>query len=101
MAKPFSTLRQRMSPEAQRKASERTRVLIEEMKLDEIRRARELTQQELAEVLDISQTAVSKIEHQTDMYVSTLGKVISAMGGELHIIARFPEGDIPISQFQE
>lgn len=48
MAKPFSTLRQRMSPEAQRKASERTRVLIEEMKLDEIRRARELTQQELA-----------------------------------------------------
>jgi transcriptional regulator with XRE-family HTH domain len=90
-----------MSPERQRRAAERARALIAEMKLDEIRRARELTQQELAKALDISQTAVSKIEHQTDMYVSTLGKVIAAMGGELRIVASFPEGDIPISQFEE
>ena len=99
MAKPFSILRQRMSPERQKRNAERARALIAEMKLDEIRRARELTQQELAKALDISQTAVSKIEHQTDMYVSTLGKVIAAMGGELRIVASFPEGDIPIKQF--
>ena len=46
-------------------------------------------------------TEVSKIEARADMYVSTLRSYIQAMGGELEIIARFPDGDVRINQFQD
>jgi len=49
----------------------------------------------------MNQAAVSKLEHQSDMYVSTLRRFIAAMGGELRIVARFPEGDVVINQFEE
>ena len=42
---------------------------------------------------------MSKLERRTDMYVSTLQDFVKAMGGELKIIARFPEGTVEISQF--
>ena len=55
----------------------------------------------LAEQLNLEQPAVSKLERRTDMYVSTLRKYIEAMGGELEIIAHFPEGNVRINQFEE
>jgi predicted XRE-type DNA-binding protein len=64
-------------------------------------RARELSQTRLAEVLEIAQSEVSKIEHRTDLYLSTLRSYIEAMGGELDIIARFPDGAIRVSQFED
>jgi transcriptional regulator with XRE-family HTH domain len=63
------------------------------MKLDELRRARHLSQEQLAEAWGKDQAAVSRIEHQTDLYVSTLRRFIEAAGGELCITARFPDGD--------
>jgi len=71
------------------------------MALDELRTARELTQERLAETLGIKQATVSKIERQSDMYVSTLAKFIEAMGGTLEIRARFPEGSVRIKQFSD
>ena len=44
---------------------------------------------------------MSKLEHQSDMYISTLRKFLSAMGGELRIVASFPEGEVVITQFEE
>jgi DNA-binding XRE family transcriptional regulator len=70
-----------------------------ELPLQELRRARELSQQSLAEALGGAQSTVSKLESQTDMYVSTLRRYIEAMGGELEIIARFPDGEVRITQF--
>ena len=96
MSKSYSLLRDRMSPERRQRNSERTKALLEAQRLDEIRKAMSLTQQQMAESLAVSQTAVSKIERQADMYVSTLGRFIEAMGGELRIVAHFPDGDIPI-----
>lgn len=58
-----------------------------------------MTQQQVAETLKIEQAAVSKMEKQTDMYLSTLRRFISAMGGQLDIVARFPEGAVRITQF--
>lgn len=58
-----------------------------------------LTQAELAEILETSQSNVSKIEAKDDPYVSTLRKVIEAKGGKLKVIATFPEGDIEIPLF--
>jgi len=43
---------------------------------------------------------VSKIENRTDMYASTLRNFIKAMGGDLEIIAKFPDGSVQINQFR-
>jgi transcriptional regulator with XRE-family HTH domain len=70
------------------------------MALDELREARAMTQVHLAKVLGVNQAAVSKLERRADMYVSTLHDFIKAMGGELKITARFPEGTVEINQFE-
>lgn len=57
-----------------------------------VRRARHLTQVQLASVLDVAQPEVSRIERQADMLLSTLASYVAAMGGELQITARFPDG---------
>ncbi len=74
---------------------------MKDMALNELRSARDLTQGDLAEQLSLEQPAISKLERRADMYVSTLRKYIEAMGGELEIIAHFPEGNVRINQFQD
>jgi transcriptional regulator with XRE-family HTH domain len=101
MAKPFRTLREKMSPDAQRRAAEKTEVMIRELALDELRAARDLTQEQLAKALGVEQGAVSKMERRTDMYISTLQTAIRAMGGDLEIRAIFPEGVVRINQFRD
>jgi len=100
MAKNFRTLREKMSPESR----ERSRVLAAKyragMPLDELRAAREMTQVHLARILKVNQAAVSKMERRTDMYISTLQDFVRAMGGELKITARFPDGTVEINQFE-
>ncbi|MEW6270092.1 MAG: XRE family transcriptional regulator [Thermodesulfobacteriota bacterium] len=101
MAKKFSELRAKMSPESRRRANERARALMAEMPLQELRNARHLTQEALATALGKTQPQISKLEKQSDLYVSTLRSYIRAMGGELDIVARFPDGAVKISQFEE
>jgi transcriptional regulator with XRE-family HTH domain len=101
MAKPFKILRKKMSPTAQARAKEQTATMLEDLPLHELRTARSMTQENLARVLGVNQAAVSKLERRTDMYVSTLREFIIAMGGELEITARFPEGSVRISQFED
>lgn len=79
----------------------RKRELLAAMPLHELRRARQLSQEQLAEELGATQPEISKMEHRADMYVSTLRRFVEAMGGELEIIARFPDGTVRITQFQE
>jgi hypothetical protein len=52
-------------------------------------------------ILGVNQAAVSKLERRADMYVSTLQSFVKAMGGELKITARFPEGTVGINQFED
>ncbi len=101
MAKKFSELRKRMSPAAQAKAAERARELIEQLPLHELRQARQLSQEQLANMLHVKQASISKLERRTDMYISTLRSYIEAVGGELEIVAKFPEGVVRIKQFEE
>ena len=101
MAKNFKELQAKMSPERRARSEAKAKRMIEEMALDELREARELTQEQLARALKINQAAVSKMERRTDMYLSTLQGVIRAMGGELEIRAVFPDGTVRINQFQE
>jgi DNA-binding XRE family transcriptional regulator len=64
--------------------------LVRKMKLGELRKARQLSQAQLAETLGLSQGDISRIEHRTDLYVSTLRRFIEATGGTLEIRAMFP-----------
>ena len=59
-----------------------------------------MSQKELADRLNVQQPSIAKLESRTDMYISSLRNHIRAMGGELEIIARFPEGEVRIGQFQ-
>ena len=90
-------------PEHEQQAiKEEARTLVlEELTLSAIREARRHSQVELAGKLGIQQPAVSKIERQTDLYLSTLRSYITAVGGELEIVARFPDRPpVRITQFQ-
>ena len=82
------------------RSDEKARRLQNEMALNELRAARDITQEQLAATLGVNQAAVSKIERRTDMYVSTLASIIKGMGGELEIHANFPEGRVRINQFR-
>ena len=101
MTKPYSVLRGKMKPAARKKAAEKTKSLLAAMPLQELRRARNLSQEQLAQTLSVKQAAVSKLEKRTDMYVSTLRNFIKAMGGDLEIVAKFPDGSVQISQFED
>jgi predicted transcriptional regulator len=90
-----------MSPAAQAQAEAEALRLREKMELAELRRALKLSQQELAQTLQVGQAAIAKIEKRTDMYVSTLRRFIEAMGGELEIVARFPDHAVRIRNFHD
>ncbi|SCW96020.1 Helix-turn-helix domain-containing protein [Pseudomonas sp. NFACC05-1] len=81
MAKKFSDLMARRSPDSQARAQALYQQLRAEMPLHELRQAQELSQEALAKTLHINQAAVSKMERRTDMYISTLRNYIRAMGG--------------------
>lgn len=72
-----------------------------EMSLAELREARQLTQETIGSILDVGQSSVAKVEKRTDMYVGTLRRVVRAMGGDLEIVARFPEGEVKINNFAD
>lgn len=90
-----------MSPEARARAKAKAEQMIREMPLDELREALNLTQESLAEALHVKQPFISKVERRTDMYISTLRKIIEAMGGELEIRVILPDGAVRINQFQD
>jgi len=100
MAKSFNQLRNKLSPERKANIEKRIQEAIEEMPLAELRQARHFTQEQIASSMKIKQASVSKMEGQTDMYISTLRKYIKAMGGELEIVAKFPEGNVLIDEFK-
>ena len=101
MARKFSDLRAKMTPQSRARADAKARVMLAAMPLSELRQARGLSQKMLAEVLHVQQPSIAKMEKRTDMYISTLRSHIEAMGGELEVVARFPEGTVKISNVAE
>lgn len=97
----FNTLKDSMSASSQERIKKKLKLLRQEMALAEVRKAMSLTQTDLAEVLHIKQAAVARLENRTDMYISSLRKYITALGGDLDIIARFPEGDVHIQNLHD
>jgi hypothetical protein len=100
-ARNFNELRAKMSPERRARSEAMAREALANMSLDQLRAARELTQEHLASLLRIKQASVSKMERRADMYIGTLAKFIEAMGGQLEIRANFPDGSVRITQFSQ
>ena len=101
MAKSFSVLRNTMSVSAKNESEKMYKAALAAMPLNELRHARGISQKMLAEVLNVQQPAIAKMEKRTDMYISTLRSHIEAMGVSLEIIAQFPEGTVKISNFSQ
>ncbi len=99
MARNFKELQARMSRGARARSEAAARKMITDMGLAELREAMDLTQESLASALNVKQASISKMERRSDMYISTLSKIIEAMGGELQIIANMPNGRVQIRQF--
>ena len=91
----MTTLTERMDklPTARRKNVEaRAKALIvEEMSLQDLRKARKQTQVRVARELGINQENVSRLEKRSDLLISTLSGYVEAMGGKLSLVAEFPD----------
>ena len=97
----FSELRAMMSPDARAEARSLADQDLRDMPLHELRAARNLTQQQIAQTLDMTQAAVSQLEQRTDVYLSTLGNFVEAMGGRLEMYAVFPDGKVKLGLGRE
>ena len=98
---PFNELTRDFTPKRRRRIDAIKSELLAEMPLHELRRARALTQRDMAKILKVNQPAVSKIEQRADVYVSSLRSYIEAVGGKLKIVAEFPEGEVAITNFSD
>lgn len=97
----FRELLDAMPRERRQRIEERFQASLAAMPLDQLRKAREMTQIQLAGVLGVNQGEVSKIEHRSDICISTLADYIEAMGGRLEIRAVFKDREVRITQFEK
>lgn len=92
MATKLSDIMAQLPPERRAKIEARAQELIlENMTLQDMRKARKLTQESMAELLGIRQDSVSRLEKRADLLLSTLRSYVKAMGGDLKIVAEFPD----------
>lgn len=68
-----------------------------EMYLQRLREHREVSQETLADLMQVSQATVSKTERRDDMLLSTLRNFVEALGGHLHVVAKFPSETIELN----
>ena len=82
----------KLSPAQRKKVEARAaQIIAEEMTLQELRKARKLTQVRMAKSLGITQDSVSRLEKRSDLLLSTLRKAVEALGGNLSLVAEFPD----------
>ena len=101
MAKKFSQLLAQLPPERLARIEEETQAMLQKMALADLRKARRMSQAELARNMGIKQPSVADMEKRTDMYISTLRSLIEGMGGKLEIVASFPDAEVRIKNFSE
>src|ERR1700738_2802400 len=95
--RPFSELTKDFTPARRARVAAKAAALREAMTLEELRKARSLSQEEIAATLTVGQPAVAKLEKRTDMHVSNLRRYIEALGGTLEITARFGDASVVLT----
>jgi transcriptional regulator with XRE-family HTH domain len=102
MARKFDELRAKMSPERRQRNQQETTKKLLELTLQELRQnVASLNQDDLAEILQVTQGYVSRLERQDDMLLSNLYAYVKALGGEVEILAKFPSQEVRITQFKD
>jgi len=92
MSRNVNDIIDKLNPAQRKKVETRAaRLIADEMTLRELRRARKLTQVRVARSLGITQDGVSRLEKRSDILLSTLRKTVAAMGGNLSLVAEFPD----------
>ena len=97
----FRELLDAMPAERRQRIEKRFQKSLAAMPLDQIRKAQQMTQLQLAGILGVNQGEISKIEHRSDVCVSTLAEYVEALGGRLEIRAVFKDREVRITQFEE
>jgi DNA-binding XRE family transcriptional regulator len=95
----FNDLRKRMSSRRRARNDRAVKAQLREMLLSELRRVAGITQVNLAKSIGIKQPTLSQLESQDDMQISTLRRIVKALGGDLEIIASLPTERVALSQF--
>ena len=96
--RPFRDLTKKFTPARRARVATKAAALREQMTLEELRKSRDLSQEEIAEAMEVGQPAVAKLEKRADMHVSNLRRYIEAMGGTLEITAKFRDVSVVIHQ---
>lgn len=92
MVKTLAEMMAKFTPEEQAEIQlEADKLIIEEMTLKELRKAYHLTQVEIGKNLGVGQDTICKLEKRTDLLLSTLANYVQALGGNLKLVAEFPE----------
>jgi transcriptional regulator with XRE-family HTH domain len=93
----------KLSPAERKKIEDRAaEIIAEEMSLRDLRKARKLTQARVAKKLGITQDSVSRLEKRSDLLISTLRRTVKAMGGDVRIVAEFPDrAPVVLSELSE
>ncbi len=96
--RPFRTLAEQVvaTPEGRERVETYRRLMDAVITLHRLREERGLTQVQVAEVLDVTQGNVSRLERSEDLYVSTLSRYVAALGGHLELTAVFPDQVVPL-----
>ncbi|MTJ51682.1 transcriptional regulator [Anabaena sp. UHCC 0253] len=98
--KPFSELRKQMTPERRAKNKTRAQLMSLHLTLLELQQSLGLTQDEIEIDFNNFEATISELDNQEDIQVSTLSRYIKALGGNLKIVAHFPNEEITLAQFE-
>jgi transcriptional regulator with XRE-family HTH domain len=96
MPTKWNDLKHKASPEVRAQLKREARAELQRIGFDKLRQARQQTQVALAEKLRVGQGSVSRIEKQSDFLLSTLKEYVGALGGQLELRVKFPDGDFVI-----
>ena len=98
--KPFSELRKKMTPEQRMQNEIRAKLALLHLNLIELQESLGINEDDLAKHSSAVHSALSELENEGDIGVSTLSQYIKALGGNLKLVAHFPDKEVIISQFE-
>ena len=101
MGTNWKSLKHKSTAEERAAVQQEARAELQRIGFGKLRQARKQTQVAIAEKLKVQQGAVSRLERQTDLLLSTLGGYVGALGGRLELRAVFPDGDFVIETLAE